>query len=166
MIWLKTKNLIPKTDSKGIALYIVISITAALILVSYGIVESALKQVTISSIGRDSQEAFYAADSGAECAIFWDVKNPTNPGASAFATTTAQNISCNNTTINGVGGPSNSPATFRLDFVTTSGTYCADVTVTKSYAGNLPTTKIESKGYNTCDVTATQRVERAIRITY
>jgi hypothetical protein len=32
------------------------------------------KSVALSSIGRDSQFAFYMADSGAECALFWDVR--------------------------------------------------------------------------------------------
>jgi hypothetical protein len=32
------------------------------------------KELILSSIGRDSQYAFYAADTGAECALYWDVR--------------------------------------------------------------------------------------------
>ncbi|OGG79787.1 hypothetical protein A3A39_04615 [Candidatus Kaiserbacteria bacterium RIFCSPLOWO2_01_FULL_54_13] len=37
----------------------------------FGLVQ---KSLVLSSIGRDSQFAFYAADSGAECALYWDVR--------------------------------------------------------------------------------------------
>ena len=156
---------------KGIALYIAVTVTAALVLVSFAVVSLALKQISISSAGRDSQEAFYAADSGGECAIFWDVKNPTNPGLSAFSTTTAaQTIFCNfdaNNPSNGsiaTGGGSNATTTFTLTFLPQ--TYCAVLTVVKGYVGGIQNTKIESRGYNTCDATSPRRVERAIRINY
>jgi hypothetical protein len=34
----------------------------------------AKKEVTLSSLGRDSQTAFYSADQGAECALYWDAR--------------------------------------------------------------------------------------------
>ncbi len=178
MIKLITHNLKQKFKSKkGIALYIAVTVTAALILVSFSVVSLALKQISISGAGRDSQEAFYAADSGVECAIFWDVKNSVVPGQSAFTTTTPQVIFCNsdlNNPLNGallVGGPmtmtepgANGTSTFSLTFLPQL--YCAQVTVVKGYSGGLQTTKIESRGYNTCDTTSPRRVERAILTTY
>ena len=59
---------------RGIAIYIAVTITAALILVSFAIISLALKQIVISSASRDSQAAFYASDSGVECALYWDLK--------------------------------------------------------------------------------------------
>lgn len=170
---LTTNNQALATNYKrGIALYIAITVTGALVLVSYAIIEIALKQIAISSIGRDSQQAFYAADTGAECAIYWDIKNPTNPGRSAFATSTAQTITCNYEPSTPLINPQNlnmpvgntSTSTFRMYFGPDP--YCADVTVGKSYSGGNPKTTIESRGYNTCDTTAPQRVERAVRISY
>jgi hypothetical protein len=32
------------------------------------------KEIQLSSIGRDSQFAFYAADTAAECALYWDIR--------------------------------------------------------------------------------------------
>ena len=162
-------------STRGIALYIAVTVTAVLVLVSFAIISIALRTVSISSAGKDSQEAFYAADSGSECAIFWDVKNPTNPGQSAFSTTTSQVIYCNqdptNNPINPTfptntvgGGQSNATSTFHLTFLPKP--YCADVTVVKGYNGTVRTTKIESKGYNTCDTTSPLRVQRAIRVNY
>ncbi len=159
---------------KGIALYVAIAVTGALLLVSYAIIEFALKEVAISSAGRDSQEAFYAADSGDECAVYWDIKNPTNPGTSAFATSTVQSITCNADAANvanivvipfhvnnaeGTIGTS----TFKLLFL--PNTYCAFVSVVKDNRGASMKTIIESKGYNTC-ASSPNRIERAIRIKY
>lgn len=156
-----------RTSQKGIALYIAISVTGALILVAFAIIELALKQIAVSSAGRDSQEAFYAADSGSECAVFWDIKNPTNPGTSAFSTTSVQAISCNSLALTpslAVAPAGNGTSTFTVTFAPDP--YCAVVTVVKYFNGNTPATRIESRGYNSCDNTAFQRVERAIRIDY
>lgn len=158
--------------TRGIALYIAVTVTAVLVLVSFAIITLAIRSVSISDAGKNSQEAFYAADSGDECALFWDVKNPTHPGVSAFATATPQTIFCNadlNNPLNAVlvvggGGQGNATSTFNLTFLPKP--YCATVTVTKGYSGGNPTTKIESRGYNTCDNTSPERVERAIRVTY
>ena len=150
-------------NQKGIAIYIAVTITAALVLVSFAVINLALKQIGISSSGRDSQAAFYVADSGVECALFWDLKNPTLPGHSAFATTTAlQNINCNNTaiTVTRVG------ATSTFSMTLSPNPYCVNVTVAKGYQLGSPTTKIESRGYNSCSSTNTRRMERAILVNY
>jgi Tfp pilus assembly protein PilX len=151
---------------QGITLLISLIITGTLLLVATAIANIALKQATIAASGRESQYAFYAADSGAECALYWDVKNPT--GISAFATSTVTTINCNqnlsnpsNPTPTSVGGSMSGVSTFTLKFL--PDTFCAVVTVTKDNDG---TTKIESLGYNTCDTTNPRRVERAVRVTY
>lgn len=54
---------------------IVLSMGASIFLI-------AKKEVTLSSLGRDSQFAFYAADQAAECALYWDSRQ------SYFGTTT------------------------------------------------------------------------------
>ena len=157
------KAQIPKT--KGFTLFIAIAVTATLLFISTGIVSTALKEAFLTSASRESQYAFYAADTGIECAVYWDVKNPT--GISAFATSTASQISCNqnaanpsNPTPSVVG--SSAVSTFTINFLPDQ--YCAVVTVTKSDTN--PKTKIESLGYNTCDPGNPRRVERAVRVTY
>ncbi len=145
-------------DNRGIAVYIAVTITAALILVSLSILNLALKQISISGAGRDSQNAFYAADSGGECALFWDVRNA-NAALSAFDSLSTQNITCNNNTAITITHVAN-VSTFTMPF--TPELYCAKVTVTK----NSGATKIESRGYNTCDTTSNRRLERAIEINY
>lgn len=148
---------------KGITLFIAIVITGSLLLIATGMVNLAVRQSLISGSGRDSQMAFYAADTGMECALFWDVKNPS--GQSAFATSTGSTIYCNRDGNNQnnqwvVGGASLSVIN-RINFLPDP--YCAIVTVIKNPDG---TTQVESKGYNSCDPLNPRRVERAVRASY
>ncbi len=153
-----------KIKDGGFTLFIAIIITATLLLVSVGITTLAVKGNFLTSSSRESQYAFYAADTGAECAIYWDVKN--SSGYSAFSTSTGSTIFCNQDASNPsnpspsiVGGSSIS--SFTLTF--NPDPYCAVVTVTKN--ANY-TTKIESLGYNTCNSSNPRRVERAVRVSY
>lgn len=148
---------------EGFTLFIAIVIMGTLLLISTGVINLAVKQAVISSSGKESQLAFYAADSGMECALYWDVKSPT--GHSAFATSTGSTIYCNQDSSNPdnewvVGGSSVST----INHITLlPSPACAIVTVTKNPDN---TTLIESFGYNTCDNTNPRRVERAVRATY
>ena|SRR3989344_5845923 len=144
--------------NKGFTLFIAIVVMGTLFLVTAGITNLAVKQSLISSIGRESQYAFYAADTGMECALYWDVQN--SSGYSAFSTSTGSQIpnACNGETIN-VGG--SYVSTFTLNLAPDP--FCTTVTVTKNDNGS---TRIESKGYNTCDLSNPRRVERAVRASY
>ncbi len=154
-----------KNDSRGFTLFIAILITGTLLLVSMAIINLSVKEAFLTGSTRESQYAFYAADTGTECAIYWDVGNPS--GISAFSTSSASTIFCNkDTTFNpnnpvpsSVGGASVS--NFTITFLPQP--YCAKVTVTKNAD---MTTKIESLGYNTCNTSDPRRVERAVRVTY
>lgn len=154
------------TDTKGIAIYVAVTITAALILVSFSVISLALKQIVISSTSRDSQAAFYAADSGVECALFWDLKNT---GGSLFATSTGnQTISCNSisSTVTKTLDAGTGVGTSTFSYSFTPDPYCVSVWVTKSYNGSTIKTNIEARGYNSCSTTNQRRVERAIRANY
>jgi Tfp pilus assembly protein PilX len=146
------------TTSKntGFTLFIAMVVMSTLLLVATGVVSLVVRQALVSSSGRESQHAFYAADTGIECAIYWDVQNPS--GISAFATSTGSQINCNNQTM-AVGGVATS--TFSFNF--SPDPFCVTVTVNKGPTG---ATKIESKGYNSCDLLNPRRVERAIRVLY
>jgi Tfp pilus assembly protein PilX len=146
---------------KGFTLFLALVITGTLLLIATGVVSLAVKQSLISTSGRESQLAFYVADTGLECAIYWDVHNPS--GSSAFSTSTGSTIYCNKDAANQgnewvVGGSLQS--VFTINFQPQSA--CAVVTVTKSNS----TTTIESLGYNTCSSANPRRVQRAVRATY
>ena len=109
---------------------IVLSLGASIFLV-------AKKEITLSSLGRDSQYAFYAADQAAECALYWDSRW-TYFGTSTPASFIAPNDPlCDGQHWNPVGG-SNTYAgtypytvTFQYAPVSAGTSYCANVTVEK-----------------------------------
>jgi len=141
---------------RGFTLFIAIMVMGSLLLIALGIISLAVREALISSSAQESQYAFYAADSGIECALYWDVQNPS--GVSAFATSTTSTITCNGSGNISVEGSPNS--NFTITFLPEP--YCALVSVNKV---DLITT-IESLGYNTCNASALRRVERAIRVIY
>src|SRR3989344_3546084 len=82
---------------RGITLFIAVIASSLLLLVSLAVVNITYKDILFSSSARDSQFAFYAADSGVECAMYWDFKNPSNISAFAITTEgTPRTINCNN----------------------------------------------------------------------
>jgi hypothetical protein len=141
---------------EGFTLLIAIITTGTLLLVAAGIMSLAVRSSVIYSAARESQYAFYAADTGVECALYWDVQNPS--GFTAFSTSTSSQITCNSQTMNAGGSQSSE---FEFNFAPDP--YCAKVVVTKPSDGS---TTIESFGYNSCDSSNTKRVERAVKVTY
>src|SRR3990167_4487889 len=144
--------------NKGFTLFIAMIVMGTLLLITAGIVNLAVRQALISASGRDSQQAFYAADTGIECVLYWDIQNPN--GVSAFSTSTGSTIFCNRDANNPsnqwtVGGSYTS--TFIMRFFPDP--YCAVDTVIKGIDGS---TRVESLGYNAgCGIlAASRRVER------
>lgn len=154
--------------NRGFTIFVAVIIVGTITFVAAGIISLAVRHLQIANSGESSQHAFYAADSGIECALYWDVRNPS--GQSAFSTTTGTMINCNRDANNlgnqwVVGGNAAGLSTInRINFLPDP--YCAIVTVNKAYVSGVLTTTIESKGYNTCDLTNPRRVERAVRATY
>lgn len=156
----------------GFAMLFAVLVSSVLLSIGLSIFNLTVKELVLSSSGRESQFSFYAADTGAECAIYWDFK-----GKDIFATTSSDfrspspaNPDCVGALINispSVSGPSSATTEFSLNIPTE---YCAIVTVTKSSTGPpIIKTEIDSRGYNTpcpIDTPNQNRVERALKVTY
>jgi hypothetical protein len=71
--------------NKGFTLLIAVVTTSLMLLVSFVVLNVALKQLILSHSNQESQYAFYAADSGIGCAVYWDSQSPTHfsPGEPA-----------------------------------------------------------------------------------
>ena len=81
--------------NRGMTLFIAIAIMSILLFISFAVVNITVKGTIFATFGRDSQYAFYAADSGAECAIYWDSKfDP-----STFAVPVGASITCAGQTV-------------------------------------------------------------------
>ncbi len=176
----KIRKVLYFKQESGFTLLLASLIAALLLSIGLSMFTIAQKQIILSSLGRDSQYAFYAADSGAECALYWDFKN-------AFNTETAtHNAKCNMQII-GEYNPqvSNTPEDLVLggkpyiagkmttDFYFEQNNKCVNVTVTKKVgADGRVSTEINSKGYSTgCTSDGTpiinsRTLERAVRLRY
>ncbi len=167
---------IPRSQSKSRGFTLMLAALVASLLTALGLAmyTIAQKEVVLSSLGRDSQFAFYAADTGVECALYWDFQYD------AFATSTVydgstipaecdgqelrdfptpwESISFDGVT--GIGGTESTSFWFEPEG------RCTYVTVSK-YTSH-PHTRIDSLGYSTAcnDPNNSRRLERAVRMVY
>lgn len=166
--------------SKGFALLFAVLAASVLLSIGLSIFNLTVKELSLSSYSRESQFSFYAADSGAECGLYWDIKG--NSGTT-FATSStdasgASSILCGNQTLPLTVVSSDlhdETITFSMPLNDASNeNYCALVTVAKTDPGDtgLSSTVISSRGYNVCNSSALPTwgdpnlVERALSVSY
>ncbi|MEK7552299.1 MAG: hypothetical protein AAB534_02690 [Patescibacteria group bacterium] len=155
-----------KKNNKGVALFVAVLITSVALLFSYAVSNIAVKELNLTQAGRDSQIAFYASNSGIECALFWDLRNnsfdPNNASNSFVITCADQDVS--------VTAPgSGLPRTFTSEAFNLNNDPngpCFTFTILKEDEDGDIVTQTESRGYNTCNVGSSRRLERALRATY
>src|SRR3990167_3198528 len=84
-----------RTNERGFTLLLAALVSSIVLALGVSIFTIAQKELILSSLGRDSQYAFYAADTAAECALYWDVRHQ------AFATSAPSsfNIECDGESI-------------------------------------------------------------------
>lgn len=147
--------------NRGYTLLFAVIVSSLVLSVGISILNISKKEFLLASGARESTTAFYAADSGLECAVYYDFnKDSFSPNGG--------NITCNNSNIT---IDKTVPGTYKFE-LPLSGTSCAIVTVTKTSTE----TDIESRGYNLgwntlvtpnrCDAPSPRRVERAIGYHY
>ena len=170
---------------KGFTIFFAMLVGSLALAIGLAIYDLTVRELDLSSTASQSQYAIYAADTGAECALYWDFKCPDADGcaiSSAFATSTSNKwngrafppttgIICNSVPIPVTPEFTNpAAATTTFTFQIPSGgvqTYCTSVTVAKS--GTPIKTTITSKGYNAkcpSDGAAPNRLERVLYVNY
>ncbi len=178
------KKLYKKENQKGFTLLFAVLLSVLVLAVGASVINIAMKQVILTGIGRESQFAFYAANTGVECALYWDYRD-----ARVFATSSLfegytdesdkGGITCAKESIymqdDGTIGeitsvdektPTSAISRFTIRFENPI-QYCAIVSVTKSKNNNDTwSTTIESRGYNTCDKSNPRRIERGLQLFY
>jgi len=161
---------------RGFTLLLAALVASIVLSLGASIYEIAQKEVQLSSLGRDSQFAFYAADTAAECALYWDFRysyfgtsTPSNPAA--------QNPTCDSQPLGATGRSANFPYTMTsgqmnlFSDTTAGGGYCTVVAVQKTLD---PTTQavrtlIHADGYNVSCATITtapQALQRSVELHY
>lgn len=123
-----------KKNSPSRGFTLLLAALAASIALSLGsaIFSITSKEIQLSAIGRDSQFAFYAADTAAECALYWDIR------FNYFATSTPpdpqEQYVCAGQVINAAGRPATNdpiPYPYTMTFQFEPNGYCTNVTVLK-----------------------------------
>lgn len=64
-----------KNHNKAFTLFVSLLVASLLLAIGFSIGNILIKQLILTQTGSGTQIAFYAADSAAECALFWDRKN-------------------------------------------------------------------------------------------
>jgi Tfp pilus assembly protein PilE len=146
---------------RGFTLLIAVILSSVVLTVGLTLLEVAYKQVILSSTAKQSQTAFYNADSALECALYYDQK------FNAFDFTTpapSSTLSCSSTPVTSY--TTSADAAKRITIFTLpctgSGTY-ATTTVYKYASG---ATALYANGFNTCNATDPRRIERGLKATY
>lgn len=168
-------------NPRGFTIFFAMLVGGLALSVGIAIYDLAVRELDLSGTATQSQYAIYAADTGAECALYWDFKCSlgactTNGAAnSAFATSTqmvspVSGVMCHGQDIAAAWTAAEYPqatavaatTTFTVTF--TPQPYCVIVTVAKY--GSPTKTTITSRGYNTCQAGGVARLERALQISY
>lgn len=159
---MNTQNI---TTKKGFISLFTVLLATVILAMGIGMSSIALKQIVLASTADDANEAFYAADSGLQCAIMHDVA--LGP-VSAFSVGANPSLSCGAITDISISGSDNEIFLFNGgDGFEWSNGNCVRITVKKDQS--LGTTEIESLGYNVgCEDigTSPRQVERALRVRY
>ena len=137
------------TSNRGFTLLIAALIASVVLALAVAIFSIAFKQITLSGMGRDSQFAFYAADTGAECALYLDVRYQYFGIRPVGAPPIPPNLSCAGTPIQTYPDPSDTTIgniwRFHFNVSITGSDRCVDIWVNKA---DSPRTTIHADGYN------------------
>lgn len=182
----KKKNALAR--QRGFTIFFATLVSSLALAIGLAIYDIVQRQLQLSTVVSQSQYAIYAADSGAECALYWDSKY--NGSGSVFPSNSAgtllpAGVVCGSYDVAANGTPptpfvaqptgwtpwtmvSNGNAattTFMLTFP--SYPYCAKVEVGKTVAADGTIhTNIFSHGYNTCVPNAPGQLEREFKVNY
>lgn len=169
MYQLKKQN---NKQEHGFVILFSVVLTSIILAITLGLAEISFREVVFSSTGPESNEAFFAADTGAECALYYDLQGGgffgIDPSSTDSLIATAV-PNCAGTALDLHQGTATGPWIFYLPNLGAEREACAKVIVTKTFTPD--TTSIISEGYNIgegtdCASTSIHRVERRLEINY
>lgn len=157
---------------RGFTVYLAVLVSSLSLAIGLAIYDLVSREVSLSQVARESQYAIYAADTGIECALFWDF-HYTDADGSVFATSTEDSPGsgalCSGQAFNVVPDASASASRATTTFTvntTSAGASGPCVTVAVGKHPTVPLTIVEARGYNTCNTGSPLRVERQLQATY
>jgi len=147
-------------QQRGFALLISVILTSVVLALGMALLDISYKQVLLSSSAKNSQYAFYNADSALECALYYDQQ----VGAFFYNSSYAGSVQCSNMTVTDFAANQDvSQRTTTFTVPCAGGGTSADVTIIKT-TGNV--TRIYANGYSSCDASVATRIERGLKAKY
>jgi hypothetical protein len=152
---------IVKPSHRGFTIFFAVLVASLSLAVGVVIYDLLIRSLSLSQISTQSQYSIYAADTGAECALYWDLKyasiSPSDQDGSAFATSskilasdvgTGQAVVCNNqniTTASSISGFNNTVGNSNAGWEITSTANAATTTfwISMASAAAAPCAKVE-----------------------
>ena len=169
------------STQSGFALLFTVLIVSLILTIALGISSITFKQTILSSLAKDSQIAFYQADSGVECGKYYDVTLGLFPIGSAdnrytlseyFDTGTIleqgwvpSSIMCGNTELflSDDGGEAYENYFVYKPSTAVTNTPCFSIIFDKTQSSEY---SIKSRGYNICSNKSPRQVERGLEYRY
>lgn len=160
-------------------------VNAIVMVIGLGISSIILREFNLSVVSRESQAAFYAADTITECLTYWDLKK------GVFGSGSLSGLVCDMTKDAG-----NNDVPVEIDIIEDSSRptcggkftyeYSTDLTLESAKSGNTPNamanitreescdpgdpftvfTRIESNGYNSNTGDNSRKIERGLQLSY
>jgi hypothetical protein len=168
--------------NKGFTLLFSTLVASLILVIAMAIANISLQQFLLSSAGRESQRAFYYADTGIDCAQYYDRKSP---GGFNFPTPDDKDstgpIDCGADLVSGeptiTSTNSNNTGTTTSIYKINPSDTCDSEAKRRNPSFEIQVEKgkvredvyftiIRARGYNTCDINNPRRVERGLLIRY
>lgn len=153
------KRINTKNEKGFVALFTVL-IAVVVLSMAIGIANIAFKQILLASSATEADKAFYAADSGVECALLFEIGNVDYPST----------VTCGdyvNAPVIASPAQNGEINTFRIDYTLPGGEKtCAEVEVLIEPPFNSITIESLGKNQACAENPGNKTVQRAIRVRY
>lgn len=152
--------------NRAFVILFAVTISAILLSIALGVTNITFREIKFGTSAKNSNDAFFAADAGIECAMVYD-----KFVGGVFISPSSPSITCNNN--NPIAVTENPPLywSFIISGLGNGGQGCAKVTVDKTITLPEPRTTVTSRGYNngggvgTC-LPGSNSVERQVELRY
>lgn len=156
-----------QNKSKGFVLLYSMLLSSMLLTIALGVLNVSLKEINFSTSGKETNDAFFAADTGAECALYYD-----RPDINRFlppASDPGTPIICPSVVPTSSGNSNTWSYLFNATGLGSDGDGCAIITISKDDTGPILETTVTSRGYNKGGSSCVQdanSIERQIQLSY
>lgn len=160
------------TKPRGVTLLVAVILSSVVLSVAFALLDIAYKQQLLTSTAKQSQYAFYNADSILECALYYDQQHGafdfTSPAPSSSLTCNTHPVLNYTTSVAAGGGGQIRTTTF--DVSCSGSDIRGSVTVLKSdgtaLCSSASRTCIYSTGFSSCNEADPRRIERGLKVYY